>query len=172
MTRNRVEAPQEGGGGGGGGGEEEEEEEEEEGKEEMSPNDVPVEVERGGGGIAPTHSQPGTRRRWVVSTTFRRLYLRERPSTRCTRGWLGFGAGLDSTVNLDRGSIPGLPVRAGHCNDHDMLAAIRIYNCFNYKTTEQLSLCYKLGDQHIGRGAKFSLPYSAQTDSRPHIPVF
>jgi hypothetical protein len=40
----------------------------------------------------------------VVTTTFRPLYLRETPSTHCTRGWLGFGAGLDCTVNLGCGS--------------------------------------------------------------------
>jgi len=97
MTRNTVEAPQEG---------------EEEEEEDMSPNDMPVQAERGGGGIAPNHSQPGTRT-WVISTTFWPLYLQERPSTHCTRGWLGFGAGLNNTVNLDRGSIPRLSSPSG-----------------------------------------------------------
>jgi len=97
MTRNWVEAPQE---------------EEEDEEEEMSPNDMPVQAERGGGGIALTHSQPGTRS-LVISTTFRPLYLQERLNTHRTRGWLGFGAGLNNTVNLDRGSIPGLSSPSG-----------------------------------------------------------
>ena len=36
---------------------------------------MPVSAQRGGGGIAPTLSQLGTRRRWVVSTTLRPLTL-------------------------------------------------------------------------------------------------
>ena len=38
------------------------------------------------GGIAPTHLQPGTRRRYVVSNTLRSLYLRKRPSTHYAGG--------------------------------------------------------------------------------------
>jgi hypothetical protein len=37
----------------------------------------------------------GARRWWVVSTTPRPLYLRERPGTHCTGGWLSPRAGLD-----------------------------------------------------------------------------
>ena len=32
---------------------------------------------------------------WVVSTTLRPLYPRERPGTHCTGGWVGPRAGLD-----------------------------------------------------------------------------
>ena len=32
---------------------------------------------------------------WVVSTTPRPLYPRERPGTHCTGGWVGHKAGLD-----------------------------------------------------------------------------
>jgi hypothetical protein len=32
---------------------------------------------------------------WVVSTTPRPLYPRERPGTHCTGGWVGSRAGLD-----------------------------------------------------------------------------
>jgi hypothetical protein len=59
---------------------------------------VPTQAQREGGGIAPTHLQPGTRRRWVVSTMLRPLYPLERPSTHCTGDWVG--AGLDGTENL------------------------------------------------------------------------
>ena len=38
---------------------------------------MPKQAQRGGGGIGPTHSQHGTRRRCVVSTTLRLLYPRE-----------------------------------------------------------------------------------------------
>jgi hypothetical protein len=57
-------------------------------------------TQRGDGGITPTHSQPGTRRRWVVSTTIQPLYPRERPSTYCVGGWVDLGAGLDPTEIL------------------------------------------------------------------------
>jgi hypothetical protein len=36
-------------------------------------------AQRGGRGIAPTHLQPSTRRRWVVSTALRPLYRRKDP---------------------------------------------------------------------------------------------
>ena len=42
--------------------------------------DMPMLVQKAGGGIALNHSQTGTGRRWVVSTTLRPLYPRERPS--------------------------------------------------------------------------------------------
>jgi hypothetical protein len=48
-------------------------------------------AQRGDGGIAPTHSQPGTGRRWVVSTTPRPLYPRERSGIHFTEGSVGFG---------------------------------------------------------------------------------
>jgi hypothetical protein len=66
----------------------------------MSPNDTPMQAQVGGEGIAPTHSQSGNRRRWVVSTTLRPLYPRERPGTHCIEGWMGLGAGLDGTEIL------------------------------------------------------------------------
>jgi hypothetical protein len=56
---------------------------------------------REGPGEAPTHSQPGTRRRCVVSTTLWTLCSRERASTHCTAGWVGPRAGLDVTAKLD-----------------------------------------------------------------------
>jgi hypothetical protein len=37
--------------------------------------------------IVPTHSQPGTRRRWAFNTTLRPLYTRERPRTHFAEGW-------------------------------------------------------------------------------------
>ena len=46
---------------------------------------------------------------WVVSTTPRLLYPRERPGTHCTGGWVGHRAGLDGhgKSRLHRDSIPG-----------------------------------------------------------------
>jgi hypothetical protein len=44
---------------------------------------MPMQAQRGGGGITPTHSQPGTKR-WVVSTTLRLLYPQDKPGTHCT----------------------------------------------------------------------------------------
>jgi hypothetical protein len=49
----------------------------------------------GGRGIALHSLDLGARRGWVVSTTPRPLYPRERPGTHCTEGWVGHRAGLD-----------------------------------------------------------------------------
>jgi hypothetical protein len=62
---------------------------------------MPVQGHREGPGIAPTHSQPGARRRYVVSTTLWTLCSKERDSTHCTGGWVGLEAGLDVIGNLD-----------------------------------------------------------------------
>jgi hypothetical protein len=54
----------------------------------------------GGRGIARIHSQSGTRKRWIVSATFRPLYPLEIPGTYCTGGWMGLKTDLDGTENL------------------------------------------------------------------------
>jgi hypothetical protein len=36
---------------------------------------MPMGAKRKGGGMAPIHSQPNTRRRWVVSSMFQLLFL-------------------------------------------------------------------------------------------------
>jgi hypothetical protein len=71
----------------------------------------------GRGGIAPTHSRPRTRWRWVVSITPRpRFTPKERtPGTHCTGGWVGPRAGMDTQVRGNilcprRGSNPVHPV--------------------------------------------------------------
>jgi hypothetical protein len=46
-------------------------------------------------GIALSFHDLGTRRGWVVSTTPRPLYLRNKPGTHCTGSWVGPRAGLD-----------------------------------------------------------------------------
>jgi hypothetical protein len=48
-----------------------------------------------GRGIALLFLDLGARRGWVVSTTPRPFYPRERPGTHCTGGWVGLRAGLD-----------------------------------------------------------------------------
>jgi len=42
---------------------------------------MPVQAQRVGGVIAPTLSQSGARRKWMVSTMFQQLYYRKRPGT-------------------------------------------------------------------------------------------
>jgi hypothetical protein len=54
-----------------------------------------LESPEGGRGIALLFLYLGARRGWVVSTTPRPLYHRERPGTHCTGGWVGPRAGLD-----------------------------------------------------------------------------
>jgi hypothetical protein len=56
----------------------------------------------------------GTRKGWVVCTTPRPLYPRERPDTHCTRGWVGLRAGVDvcEKSRPHRDSIPGLSVHS------------------------------------------------------------
>jgi hypothetical protein len=51
----------------------------------------------------------GARRGWVISTTRRPLYHRERPGTRCRGGRVGPGVGLDMCEKSrpHRDSIPG-----------------------------------------------------------------
>jgi hypothetical protein len=52
-------------------------------------------AQKGGRDIALLFLDLGARRGWVVSTTPRPLYPRERPGTYCTGGWVGPRAGLD-----------------------------------------------------------------------------
>ena len=62
-----------------------------------SHHDTPMQAQRGGGGMAPAHSQLSIRRRWVVSPTLRNLYPRKRLGTDCTGGCVGPRAGLKFT---------------------------------------------------------------------------
>ena len=55
---------------------------------------MPMEIQRGGGGVAPTYSKSGARTEWVVSTKLRPLFHPERRGTHCTGGYDGLGAGL------------------------------------------------------------------------------
>jgi len=57
---------------------------------------MPKQVLRENGGNASIHSQP-CRRKWLVSTTLRPLYSRERPSTDYTVGWMGLETILGGT---------------------------------------------------------------------------
>jgi len=61
---------------------------------------MPLQAQRGGGGIVPAYSQPSTRRRWVVSTILQTHYFWLKPGSHCTGGWMGLGATLDGTENL------------------------------------------------------------------------
>ena len=56
---------------------------------------MPMQAQWGGGDIATTHRSLGARRGWVESNTPRPLYPPEGTCTHGTRGWVGFGAGLD-----------------------------------------------------------------------------
>ena len=62
----------------------------------ISRNDMPKQVLRESGSNGSIHSQPSSRK-WLVSTTLRPLYPRERPSTHCTGGWMGLEAVLGDT---------------------------------------------------------------------------
>jgi hypothetical protein len=59
--------------------------------------------------IALPFCDPGARRGWVVITTPRPLYPRERSGAHCTEGWVGPRAGLDvcEKSHSYRDSIPG-----------------------------------------------------------------
>jgi hypothetical protein len=59
------------------------------------PYNRPPRAHRRRRGIALLNLNLGVRRRWVVSTTPRPLYPRERPGTHCTAGWVVPRAGLD-----------------------------------------------------------------------------
>jgi hypothetical protein len=74
-----------------------------------SPHYRPKLAQRVGRGIALLFLDLGARRWWVVSTTPRQLYSRERPGTHCTGGWVGLRVGLDvcEKSRLHRASIPG-----------------------------------------------------------------
>ena len=54
-----------------------------------SSHDIPLQAQREGRVIAPTHSQASTSKKWVVSTMPSPLYLPERSGTHCTGGWVG-----------------------------------------------------------------------------------
>jgi hypothetical protein len=70
---------------------------------------IRLEGPEGGRGIALLFLNLGARRGWVVSTTPRPFYPRERPGTHCTGGWMGRRAGIDSCEKSRpyRDSIPG-----------------------------------------------------------------
>jgi hypothetical protein len=53
----------------------------------------------------PNHSQPGNRRRLVVSTMLRPLYPRVRTGTYCTGGWMDLWGGLVGAENLAHNGI-------------------------------------------------------------------
>ena len=70
---------------------------------------MPIQAQRKSSGVALTHSQPGAKWKWVVSTALRPLYLRKRPDTLCTGViwvsgpvWTGtenlFTTGIRSTI--------------------------------------------------------------------------
>jgi hypothetical protein len=64
---------------------------------------MPIPADGGGRGcgcMAPIHSKPNTRRRWVAGTTLRPLYPRVNPGNHSKGGWVGLGARLDGTKNL------------------------------------------------------------------------
>ena len=63
-----------------------------------SPHIMPMQAQRGGGDMAPTHSQPGIVRRWVMSTVPWLLNPQDSPSTHCTGDWVG--TSLEGTEDL------------------------------------------------------------------------
>jgi hypothetical protein len=73
-----------------------------------SPYNRPRRAQRGSRGIALLILDLSARKGWVVSTTPRLLYPRERPGTHCTGGWVGPRAGVDvcEKSRPHRDSIP------------------------------------------------------------------
>jgi hypothetical protein len=69
--------------------------------------------------VPVTHSQL-SKRRWVVRTAIRQLYLRERNATRYTGGWVGPRAGLEGTEHLAHtGTLsPNRPAVASRYTGH------------------------------------------------------
>jgi hypothetical protein len=69
----------------------------------------PEQTQRVDRGIALPFRDLGARRGWVVSSTPRPLYPRERPGTHYTGGWVGPRAGLDvcEKSRPHRDLIPG-----------------------------------------------------------------
>jgi hypothetical protein len=56
-----------------------------------------MQARRGGGFVARTLSQPGTREMWVVNATFRPFHPWQRPGTHGAGGWVSLGSGLNDT---------------------------------------------------------------------------
>ena len=92
-----------------------------------------MQAHREGGGIAPTHSQSPTGRRWVVSTMPWPLNPRERPVTHCTEGWVELRVGLDSTENL---STPGF-------NFHTIQPVVSRYTIYTIPAADQNYIHYE-----------------------------
>jgi hypothetical protein len=64
-------------------------------KRQRSPYNRPQRAQRGSRGIAVLILDLGATRGWVVSTTHRPLYPRERPGNHCKGGWVGPRTSLD-----------------------------------------------------------------------------
>ena len=73
---------------------------------------------------------------WVVSTTPRPLYPRERPGTHCTGGWVGPRAGLDGggKSRPHRDSIPGPSSPQGVAIPTELSRPLRIEQWAKNKT--------------------------------------
>lgn len=113
----------------------------------------------GGGGVALTHSQPDTRRRWVTSTTLWPLYPLERPGIHCTGGWVGLGAGLDGTENL--GLVPGTVQPVASCRTEYAIPAAWSYITYQNMFSVFLGYCLDLlGHQSLSDAT----PYLRRTD--------
>ena len=71
---------------------------------------MPVRASKGNGDERQTIRNLGARMQWVISTTLRPLYPRERPCTNRTWGWVDFGVDLDrhGKSSCHRDKIPGL----------------------------------------------------------------
>jgi hypothetical protein len=79
-----------------------------------SPYNRPPRAKRWSRGVALLILNLGARRGWVVSTTPRPIYPRERPGTHCTGDWVGPRAGLDvcEKSRPHRDSVPDRPSRS------------------------------------------------------------
>ena len=81
---------------------------------------MPMQAQRGGGSLAPTHSQPGTRKAYVVNATPRQLYARERAlvpivqAARCASGSVWTSWNISPPPGVDPRSVQ--PVASPYTN--------------------------------------------------------
>jgi hypothetical protein len=119
---------------------------------------------RVGRGIALLFLDLSARRGWVVSTTPRPLYPRERPGTHCTGGWMGLRTGLDVCENSrpptgirspDRPASSQSLYRLSYpTHDPCMFTSYKILYCWhngmdNIRITKYKFACYHLNPPRL-----------------------
>jgi len=87
------------------------------GRVKRSRHDMPVQAQKGGRGTAPNHSKPGAGSGWLVNTTSRSLYPRDRDPLLITRrlsgakDWIGRAEKNSTPRGFDLRTVPSLASR-------------------------------------------------------------